>query len=463
MSKSFDVFFNFGAKAAALVACVCLVAMFSSTASAQFINGTQISQIGGVYIDSNGVVNVTSGQLSQKLRAQVLKELGKSQGELSDATEMRVVSLKGLHAEVAKAVEENKQIPEEVLFMAGMQRVKYVLLVPEKNDILLVGPGEGWTVDQRGNVVGKTTGLPVLHLEDLMIAMRSSDEARQGQGISVSINPTEEGTKKLTKFFRDFQRSGRKFDRNAASAVEQTMGPQDVSLTGVDTSSRFAQVLVAADYKMKRLSMGFENAPVKDMPSFLEMCQKSNTSLRTLSPRFWMECNYKPVKHSKDNLAWQIDGSVKALTENEIIEKSGKRVGTGKANKLAKKWAEGMTKNYDALAKAEPVFAELQNIMDLSVVAALIEKHGMLKKVGLAAPYLTTDEKLQTPSLHVPKTVPTQCSFASLTRSTLVTASGGVQLDSWGVLDSVEMDTKVADVRSTVIQAGSDRWWWNAE
>jgi hypothetical protein len=44
-----------------------------------------------------------------------------------------------------------------------------------------------------------------------------------------------------------------------------------VGSTGVPTDSRFAQVLVAADYRMKRIGMNFEKAPVRGLPSYLEM------------------------------------------------------------------------------------------------------------------------------------------------------------------------------------------------
>ena len=45
---------------------------------------------------------------------------------------------------------------------------------------MLVGPGEGWKVDGTGNVVGVTTGLPVMLLDDLLVALRSAKAAAQG-------------------------------------------------------------------------------------------------------------------------------------------------------------------------------------------------------------------------------------------------------------------------------------------
>ena len=446
----------------AAITVACLLGS-ARVAEAQFVGGNVIQQIGGVHIDAEGVVQSTTAELSNEFRQGLLKNLQAAEGPMAEGTQMRVISLKRLQQAIKEAVDKGQNLSDEVLFLAGLQRVQYLFVDDENQDLLLAGPGEGWTVDGQGNVVGKTTGLPVLRLEDLLVALRTSDNARQGYGITVSINPTEEGNRRLTKFYRDLNASGRGFDESMVEAIEQVLGPQEVSLTGVDTHSRFAQTLVAADYKMKRLGMGFEQSPVSGMPSFLDLCKKSNTSLRTLSPRFWMECNYQPVKHSADKMAWEISGSVKAMTEDEFMNQEGERVGTGKANKLAMQWAESMTENFDELAKAEPVFAELRNLMDFAVVAALIQKHQLLEVAGVSLDLMVDAQQLPTPELNVPKTVPTQCSFRRLVRSTLVTASGGVRLDSWKVIENLQQDEQATAARETAISGDSQQWWWNAE
>ena len=67
---------------------------------------------------------------------------------------MRAVSLKHLEAALAKAHAEGKPLPPEVVYLAGLQRVRYVFVYPEQNDIVLAGPAEGWKMDALGNVVG---------------------------------------------------------------------------------------------------------------------------------------------------------------------------------------------------------------------------------------------------------------------------------------------------------------------
>jgi hypothetical protein len=53
------------------------------------------------------------------------------------------------------------------------ERIEYVFAYPDSHDIVLAGPAEGWTVDDRGNVVGTNSGAAVLHLVDLIAALRT--------------------------------------------------------------------------------------------------------------------------------------------------------------------------------------------------------------------------------------------------------------------------------------------------
>jgi len=50
---------------------------------------------------------------------------------------------------------------------------------PEQQDIVLAGPGEGWKITEQGAVVGRTNGLPMLTLDDLLVAFRTTQQARQ--------------------------------------------------------------------------------------------------------------------------------------------------------------------------------------------------------------------------------------------------------------------------------------------
>ena len=436
------------------------LALFTSatqTASAQLLLG----RVGGVKIDAQGVIQQGFENLDESTLQQVQDYLNAADQDISKSTSMRMISLRGLEEAVNETERTGKQLPAEVQYMAGLQRIEFVVLSPETNDVILAGPAEGWKVSAGGSIVGATTNRPVIHLEDFLVAMRSVDAANRGSGISVSIDPTKKGVEQLSQFYRQLSQGGG-FDPSLQGDIEQVMGHQEISLTGVPQDSRFANVLVAADYKMKRIAMGLEPSPIKSLPSFLDLAVKGKAKMVRMSPRFWMECNYQPLAKSENGQVWQLRGQgVKTLCEETVVSRSGKeRV---KPNRFASKWSDLMTKHFDELAAADATFGELRNVMDLSVVAALMKQQQMTQTVSLDIPaILGLTEVATTPAWTVPKTVPTQCSFARLSRSWLVTASGGVSVDSWSVAENFETDSSIGDIANSALKRNADRWWWNA-
>ena len=173
-----------------------------------------------------------------------------------------------------------------------------------------------------------------------------------------------------------------------------------------------------------------------------------------------MECNYEPVSVSADNKVWKLSGTgVKTMTDATRFNADGTKKSTGKQNRLAKKWADTMTEKFAELSKIEPVFRELRNLMDLSVVAAIITKEGMTKQVSLPA---VESPKVSTSEFNVPSKVPSQCSFVHLSGGWMFTASGGVSVDSWKVASSTKVDASL-DGMVAKSNPTNDRWWWNAK
>ncbi|MEM9413471.1 MAG: DUF1598 domain-containing protein, partial [Planctomycetota bacterium] len=369
----------------------------------------------------------------------------------------RMISLKALEQQIIEYRNEGKPLPPSVMFMAGLQRIEYVIVSPDTGDIIVAGPGEGFKTNGDGLVVGAQNGMPVIHLEDFLVAMRHVQQARTGHGISVSIDPTETGTANIRKVMKQLRPST--FDENSIRAIEEAGGAQMITLTGVPKDSRFSNVLVSADYKMKRLAMGFEESP-EYLPNIFTLAERKNSRTKSMSPRFWMETSYEPMSVSEDKLVWKLNGQgVCTKTQEEVMLKSGEK--KIKRNKLAETWAETMTEKYESLCRDEPIFQELRNLMDLSVVAAVIEREHMLAKVGLDLPAIKGMDQISLPKWNVPQNVPTQCSYAFMPRL-MVTASGGVTVDSWAVAAKTNVDSKLNMFGETAIENQSNRWWWNA-
>jgi hypothetical protein len=373
---------------------------------------------------------------------------------------MRKVSLRGIEEALARKSWGKKAIPDAVRYLGGLQRIQYVLVYPELQDIVLAGPAESWMVDAEGNVVGKTTGRPVMHLDDLLVALRSARQAAAG-GITCSIDPTKEGLERLRNHASTLTSIG---DPQATAArIAQVLGEQQITLTGVPANSHFASVLVAADYRMKRIAMGFEPSPVRGLPSFLQMTTASGRGMSNMLPRWWLEPNYEPLLHDDARLAWEIRGaSVKAMTEEDFLTAAGNIEHTGKANPIAQRWADLMTKHYDELAVAEPVFGELQNCIDLAVVAALIVKERLPEKAGCNLPAMLGPKGSKTGELPVPTTVESQASVLRKGRGWVISASGGVLVNSWGIASNAQRSDEVGPVRASAAKKPKTAtWWWD--
>ena len=424
--------------------------------SAQIVIGNPV--VGGVDISPDGVVNNQTRKLNDDVLRQIQNGLKDVESDITKPG-LRAISLRALNQKLAEYQQSGKPLPAAVNYMAGLQRIEYVMLTDD--DVVLAGPAEGLKTDANGNVVGAKSGMPAINVQDFLIAMRHVQQARSGYGISVSIDPTQEGMRNYAKLMKQVTPSS--FNNESAKVLEEACGPQKISLSGIPKDSRFAQILVSADYKMKRLAMGLQQTP-EFLPSIIEMAKKRGSGWRKMSPRFFMECNYQPVAVNDAKTIWKISGQgVCAKTEEEVLLNNGSRqASSAKPNKLAKRWADQMTKEYEQLSQVEPVFRELRNLMDLSVVAAIIAKERLMNRAEISAPAITETQTVKLPKWNVPQTVPTQCSFAHLSNSLIVTASGGVTVNSWAVAGNTIADSKLNQFQDKAMSGQADRWWWNA-
>lgn len=421
------------------------------------------NSVGGVHVDVEGVVGKPTAETVAALRKNWEEKMEPIADELGGHTAVRCISLKRLEAAIDRALANNISgtafdLPDAVRNLGGLQRIEYVFVYPDQNDIVLAGPGEAWKVSEKGTMVGATTERPVLLLEDLMIALRHVKSARQS-GITCSIDPTAEGRRRLEAFLS----SQTQFSKSVAAGVEKSMGMQNITVTGVPEASHLARVLVGSDYRMKRIGMNLDESPVSGLPSYIDLLKSTRGLSADVMPRWWLACNYHPLAKSEDGLAWQIRGpGVKAMTENDFIDATGNVTGSAGTNPVAQKWADLMTEHYGELSVKDPVFGQLRNVMDLCVVAALIDKQRLLERANLSLPLLADpDSKLVFSPLNPPKQVPTQCGYMKKGRSWIITASGGVDVDVWSVIQQTQVDVDVDRVRKSSAAADDANWWWN--
>jgi hypothetical protein len=256
--------------------------------------------------------------------------------------------------------------------------------------------------------------------------------------------------------------SQRQFNESVPAGAEKALGMQTITITGVPSTSDMARVLVAADYRMKRLAMGLDNSPVKGLDSYLKMIASASAVPTNAMPRWWLAPNYDALLKDAEGLSWELRGQgVKVMTEDEIVGASGTRQQTGKGSAIAQRWADQMTARYDELCLHEPIFGDLRNVMDMAVVGALIARERLTEKAGYDFPLLLNPAALPTDQFPAPRHVESKVSTLKKGSSWIITASGGVEINSWAVAEKAQTAPEMLASRKQAAPLAGSKWWWD--
>ncbi|MDR1140061.1 MAG: DUF1598 domain-containing protein [Planctomycetaceae bacterium] len=415
------------------------------------------SVVGGVEIDAAGLVKTTSKRTMEEVGKSLSKLLEPIPTDLNEKTLIRKISLKKLNAQICRTIENQEEFSDSIRYLGGLTAIRYLVVVPEENDIILVGPSESWQADSYGNVIGKTSGRPVFRLEDLLTVFRAWNNQSRPSVITCSIDPTKDALAKIAQVDRQFPVVDRNNVQAFASAQETAYGMNVVTLQGVPEQSRFAMILVIADYKMKQIGLGHVPSPVRNLPSYVSLIGGSQ---KQINPRFWLAPEYGTITHDSKKLTWQLsEVKVKALTDDEYIDsRSNSRQPTGKPDRAAINWCNKMTANYDALSKADPVFGDLKNCMELAITVALIRQEELLEKAGCKLNAFEDATFLKPVVYPVPKKVRSQATVAKNGRS-FVVACGGVEVNPFITLQNVQLDSKIDTERTNLAKTTGNAWW----
>lgn len=425
------------------------------------------SSAGGIIVDPDGVVRAVfakekSGKLARK-RDQAGAQSSKSSDETVYSPQ-RMVSLVRLEAECRKFAAEKTDATPVMQFLAGLQRIDYVFVFPESQDLVIAGPAEGFVVDATGRTVGRTTGRPPLRLDDLIVALRSVQRAGS---LGCSIDPREEGLARFNAFVNE-NSFPTTLDETIARYPEMAkrLGMQDVRIWGVPAESHFGNVLVEADYRMKLISLGLERPRLKSLRSHLSMIPPGGNSTQ----RWWFAPLYDPFVKSEDGLAFRISGPrAQLLAQEELIEQGGKRTAAGGTRQTTQKWAKHFTEKFPELAKVSPVFAELQNLFDLAVVAALIKKERLSDKVDWKMQLFLDEKQAAVSRWNVPRQVETVANYRVSDGSLVIgLTGGGVEIDPLRTANSIHYRADAdGKLKAALENAGAQNppaehpWWWD--
>jgi hypothetical protein len=463
---------------------VLLVAFGVSQAEAQGVGA-----VGGVYIDPAGMLR-EAGSLSQSdLRRKLGDEAGSVEPSptVSATSALRKVSLRRLEEAVAELHGESRPLPADIRFLAGLTSIKYVFVDPEKGDVILAGPAEAWEVLPSGDVVGSRSHRPVLQLDDLIVALRYAfADGLADSFLGCSIEPTEPGLKAHAAYVRKLGGIDSDGLPQVLRGMEQALGPQDIHVYGIEGTNRFALQMIAADYRLKRISLAHDPSPSPKVPSYLDLAEKSVTGGPQKQHRWWFVGHYDAIRHTADRLAFEFEGNgLRVETAPTQTKKAAPR-NTAKSSQAATQFAELATKHLPELAEKVPAFAELQNLVGLAVAGVLVRQQAEAPPARKVAardgdeaaaesipparwrPAHFLDERR---CLIARFDMPKQCPPLANARFVkgefwLFSVSGGVEINperlAGGDVLKLVSDGKLAEARKKSSEAANaTRWWWD--
>ncbi len=423
--------------------------------------------IAGIYIDANGVLRVQ--RLDPQMTLQRVQAARQSRAsEVMQRSALRKVSLNRLEAAVAEAAANGQRPSEDMLSMAGLTAIQYVFFYPETGDVVIAGPAEGVFRDPSGRFLGMESGQPVVHLEDMVTALRAfGPETPATNRISVSIDPTPEGLSRMQSFMASLGGQAQPGQERAITqAMKKSMGMQNVTLRGVPESTNFARVLVEADYRMKLIGIGLERVNVP-LVSYTERSTAAAASTQSLQRWFFVP-NYSGVTVSEDGYALRLnDRGVKLVGESEMVDSSGNRTSARRANPASDGFCSDFTRYYNDIARHVQVYAELRNLIDATIAAAYIQQQDFYQEANWSMATFGDESQFAVETHTAPQQVETAVNAVWKGNTLLTPIGGGIRVEPAQALLGEHLVTETDGAADALKQlagpteAEAKRWWWD--
>src|SRR5262245_28589404 len=424
----------------------------------------------GVYVDSAGLLHKLPTNTDASLVAVHRAGLVATQtGNPRRPAAIRKVSLTRLEREVQLLAAQDREPTEAMQTLAGLTRVKYILVYPDIGDIVLAGPAGDWRPDAEGRFVDNS-GVPVLNLDDLVITLRNAI-AGHGQ-FGCSIDPRKDNLAAAKAVQEKWSKQPLKPGQRDRwlSEIRDALGRQAITMYGVDRQTHTGRVLVEADYRMKLVGIGLEDG-VLGVSSYLSSIQlgKDGNPPPMNVLRWWFTLNYDSLTATERRDAFEIRGpGVKVLSENEFLTERGERMHTGDSDVPTRRFAESFTRQFEKLATKYPIYAELRNVFDLALVSAVIQSHDLPGQVGWHMTHFGPGGDFQPRLGPAPTEVESVMNHRLIGGKHIVAAiSGGVRVDTGSVADRETVKTDSYGLMAAEHGGGKPKelqrraWWWD--
>jgi len=389
----------------------------------------------GVWIDPNGKLNrqklqglqvpATGKNIKQDAKVIELPQLGKIQSSEG----LRWVSLVDLERKLKDRQSAREMASPAMELLGGLTRIDFLARDPETNEWYLGGPAGDLVMDRRGNLVGRSTGLPPVLLEDLLSV---APLILNGRGpLGCSIDPVPERLKAVSEMAVS-PLAKRSLTQHAAKFCErltETLGDQRATIFGLPDDSPTGIALLIADEHMKRIGLGLEKGP-PSLLSYWEEAEKRGAIRASGLIRWWFALRDDIKIGVDDSLSvFAIESpTVRVMSQRQFMDHTGARHAADDQDLAADAFALGFTENYAQLQTMYPMYGRLRHIFDLCVVMRLIREEVTAGR-GIELSLLK-DRAIQPHSAEPLKWIPSTAAWRKTSNGRVsAIVSGGVTID----------------------------------
>jgi len=293
-------------------------------------------------------------------------------GDLTDTT-LRGLSLQRLTQRL-RDCDRRGDCADAAFLLDDLKIVDGFVTDPRDQDVVLFGRAD--------------SSRPPLHVEDFVVALRNSwheyVETRgntryySDPGCSIDPDPVVMG---------ELQQVGQRvLSASGNSGVEEwnrvCRKPQDVRVLGIPFDTRFAKVMVEADYHMKTQVDGTDPLDLPGFTSLTDMTleqiraevtsgQPVSVAMSTMN-RFWFYPG-ENLFQKQDGIFFIRRSPVALLTHQTHVDASGQVADAAGRDPLAERFAESFTSVFDQVASQRPIYQELEGLFRFVALARLLE------------------------------------------------------------------------------------------
>lgn len=412
----------------------------------------------GVWVDPKGKLARKSVDLIDDNRLEKL--LGENRGDSTDSTNhawhkvspLRMVSLKQLDQLLFEISSKQAAMRPELVRIAGLNCVQYVLVDMAREDIILAGPADG---NQNG-----------FFLEDLAVVTGLISQKTGAFGCT--IEPVHDNLLRSHQFVSS-EKSRELLSQSPAKfthRLRQLMGSHQASVFGMREKTSTAIALLAADVQMKELGFGKSDLPLQ-LPCYFDFLERETRIPIQSLIRWWFDYSNQPVASNQMQSLFRLPSACVQLFSEQQFMSQNVRQASGQIDPAADAFAAQWNRHMPELRACDSNFSRMCCVFELALALQLSLESTGLGDCRAWFPTLSGLGCLEQDIVNAPKWVDGLVVSHQLKRSrtNIAVVSGGVRINPMQMAARANWQESPLLSGSKVPQMPQENpqahWWWD--